>query len=126
MTDMTKTPAYRAAYEWGRAMATMMGCGLRVGVRRSTEWHRRDGRKGAAWKAPSGEIYELIGSLTRARHIFEVVSSRVVIARFDRRYEADAFIEAFCRRKVRSVRGTVVLLRATRRYRQRLALAEAA
>ena len=96
-------------------MAHLMGPGLGLSVRRVTEWHRRDERHMTTWTSNEGESMVLVGALSRARHIFEVVSSRVVLARFERRYEAEAFTSAFRIREIRRVDRTVLLLRTIRR-----------
>ena len=126
MASAGMLPAARRATELGRARARLMGAGLAVSVRRVTEWHRRDRQKGTTWLGSDGEVQELLGALARARFVYEVVSSRVVMARFVRRYEADAFLEAFCARAVREVRGGVARLRAVRRVASLGALPDAA
>jgi hypothetical protein len=111
---MQLNTAYKRAYELGGATAHTMGVGLRVGIRRMTEWQRRDNRYGQKWTNAEGEKLFMAGMLSKVRHIFEVVSSGIVLATYDRRYEADAFKEGFCLKKVRSVRNTVARLRVVR------------
>ena len=107
-------PAYKRAYELGRVRGDMMGVGLTVEVRRTSEYQRRDKRGGHAWKNNDGDMVFLAALLSKARHVFEVVSAGIVLASFDRRYEAQAFKEGFCLKKVRAIRHTVARLRAVR------------
>ena len=107
-------PAYKRAYELGRVRADMMGVGLTVEVRRMSEYQRRDKRGGHAWTNNDGDKVFLAALLSKARHVFEVVSAGIVLATFDRRYEAQAFKEGFCLKKVRAIRHTVSRLRAVR------------
>jgi hypothetical protein len=114
---MLVNPAYKRAYELGRVRGDVMGVGLRVEVRRVCEYQRRDARKGMTWTNNDGDQVFLAAMLSKTRHIFEVASCDIVLARYDRRYEADAFKEGFCFKKVRTVRQTVFRLRAIRYVR---------
>ncbi|MDF1661445.1 MAG: hypothetical protein P1V97_06715 [Planctomycetota bacterium] len=107
-------PAYKKAYELGCVRAGIMGVGLSVEVRRTSEYQRRDKRGGHAWTNNDGDMVFLAAMLSKARHVFEVVSSGIVLATFDRRYEAQAFKEGFCLKKVRAIRHTVARLQAVR------------
>lgn len=106
------------AKNMGRSRAEKMGVGLTIEVRRSIEYQRRDKRGAFVWTDENGKKNVLAAVLKNARFIFEVVSAGIVLAAFDRRYEADAYLAGFTERRVKSIRGNVETLLSTRWKKQ--------